>query len=193
MVNIGRLTRSWEVLKVELSSRALLRIGLQVLGVITIINGLCNVIAFGGILPSSEGMMPLAAQVFNIMIPVVTLAAGIFLLVGTKKLAAYLYPDDEEKLDSAKSIFNLSMKILGMVLVVRALPDAVQIISHIIYMKSLSPAISSEVQQQFIFTRLASTLLYSAFGWYLVRGGRFLERIAFSDLHGEDHNDNKKV
>ena len=117
---------------------------------------------------------------------------GIFLLVGTKRLAAYLYPDDEEKLDSAKSIFNLAMKILGIVLVVRALPDAVQIISHIIYMKSLSPAISSEVHQQFIFTRLASTLLYFALGWYLVKGGQFLQRIAFSDLHGKNLNDNKE-
>ena len=177
----------------ELSSRTLLRIGLQVVGVITIINGLCNLIAFGGIIPPSEGMMPLAAKITNVMVPVVTLAVGIFLLVGTKRLAEYLYPDEEEKLNSARAVFNLAMKILGMVLIVRYLPDAVQIISHIIYMKSLSPAISSDIQQQFVYTHLGSTVLYFAFGWYLVRGGKFLERIAFSNIHVEDNKANNEI
>lgn len=164
----------------ELSSRVLLRIGLQVVGVITIINGICQTIAIGGIIPFSEDMMPPAAQIMNILMPLVIVAAGIFLLVGTKKLAEHLYPDDEETLDSARAIFNLAMKILGMVLIVQALPDTVQIISNIIYLKSVSPAIFTDLQQEFIYTRLLSTLLYLIFGFYLVKGGRLLERIAIS-------------
>ncbi len=167
----------------ELSSRVLLRIGLQVVGVITIINGICHTIAIGGIAPFSEGMMPLAVQIVNIIIPLVTLAAGIFLLVGTKNMVQYLYPDDAEKLDSARAIFNLAMKILGMVLIIKALPDAVQLLANIIYLKNISPAINSDLQQEFIYTRLISTLLYFVFGCYLVRGGQFLDRIAFSDIH----------
>jgi len=167
----------------ELSSRVLLRMGLQIVGVITIINGICHTIAIGGIVPFSDGMMSPAVQIINIIIPLVTLAAGIFLLVGTRKMVQYLYPDDAEKLDSARDVFNLAMKILGMVLIVKALPDAVQLLANIIYLKNISPAINSDFQQEFVYTRLISTLLYIAFGWYLVRGGQFLDRIAFSDIH----------
>lgn len=163
----------------ELSSRVLLRISLQVVGVITLIDGICHAIGVGGIVPFSRDMMPLAAMITSILIPLVSVAAGIFLLVGTRKLIANLYPDEEEKPDSARAIFNLAMKVLGMVLIVKALPDAVQLLSNIIYIKSINPVFNTDSQQQFIYTRLLSTLLYFIFGWYLVRGGKFLERLAF--------------
>jgi hypothetical protein len=46
--------------------------------------------------------------VVSILIPLFTLAAGIFLVIGAKSLTEKLYPDEEEKLDSSQGIFSLS-------------------------------------------------------------------------------------
>jgi len=165
---------------VEISSRVLLRIGLQIVGVITIITGICQSIATWGNIPSSRGMLPMGVTVVSILIPLVTLAAGLFLVIGTKSLTEKLYPDEEEKLDSSQDIFSLAMKITGMVLLVKALPDAVQILSNLIYIKASSPVWNNSVQFQFIYTELVSTLLYFVFGWYLLRGGQLFVRLAFS-------------
>lgn len=163
---------------VEISSRILLHIGLQIVGVVTIIDGVCRALATWGTLPSSQGMMPIGMKVVSILIPLFVLAAGIYLVVGTKSLTDKLYPDDEI-IDSKKDIFSLSMKITGMVLLVKALPDAVQIISSLIYIKAASPVMDNAVQLEFIYTKLASTLLYFIFGWYLIKGGQLFVRLAF--------------
>lgn len=163
----------------EISSRALLRIGLQIVGVITIITGICNAVATWGNLPYSQGMLPLGIKLVSILIPLVILAAGIFLIIGTKSLTEKLYPDEEEKIASSRDIFILSMKITGMVLLVKALPDAVQILSNVIYIKAASPVMNNAVQLEFIYTRLVSTLLYFIFGWYLLKGGQLFVRLAF--------------
>ena len=164
---------------VEISSRVLLRIGLQIVGVITIITGICRTIATWGNLPYSQGMMPTGIMVVSILIPVFIVAAGIFLVIGTKSLAEKLYPNEGEKLDSSQDIFSLSMKITGMVLLVQALPDAVQILSSLIYIKASSPVMNNSVQFQFIYTELVSTLLYFVFGWYLLKGGQLFVSLAF--------------
>ena len=164
----------------EISSRVLLRIGLQIVGVITIITGSCQSIATWGNLPSSQGMLPMGIMAVSILIPLFTLAAGIFLVIGTKSLTEKLYPDEEEKLDSSQDIFSLAMKITGMVLLVKALPDAAQILSSLIYIKASSPVMNNSLQFQFIYTELVSTLLYFVFGWYLLKGGQLFVRLAFS-------------
>jgi hypothetical protein len=172
---------------VDISSRTLLRIGLQIVGVITIINGVCSAIVYCGSIPSSEGMVPIWAKVVSILVPLVIVAAGIFLLIGTKSLTDKLYPNDE-KIDSSRNIFRLAMKITGMVLIVKSLPDAVQIISNVIYIKATSPVISTTVQYNFIYTKLASTLLYFIFGWYLIKGGQFFVRLAFHQARDKEND-----
>ncbi len=163
----------------EISSRVLLRTGLQIVGVVTIITGICHAIAIWSSLPYSEEMMPMGILVVSISIPLFTLAAGIFLVIGTKSLTEKLYPDEEEKPDSSEDIFSLAMKITGMVLIVQALPDAVQILSSLIYIKASSPVMNNSVQFQYIYTELVSTLLYFVFGWYLLKGGPLFVRLAF--------------
>ena len=163
----------------EISSRALLRIALQIIGVITIISGIRQSIVYWGSIPYSQGMTPTGIMALSIVIPLFVLAAGIFLVMGTKSLTEKLYPDDEEKLDSSQDIFSLAMKIIGMVLLVQAIPDAVQILSTIVYIKASSPVLNNSLQLQYIYTNIVSTLLYFGFGWYLLRGGELFARLAF--------------
>lgn len=163
-----------------LSSRVLFRTSIQITGILTIIKGISNAIALVGTVPTSREMIPLALQISSVLIPVFIIAAGVFLLVGSKNMVKKLYPDENEKPDSGEAIFRLAMKILGAVLIVEALPDAVQILSNLIYIKSISPVINTDVNQ-FIYTRLLSTILSFIIGWYLIKGGQLLVRMAFSD------------
>lgn len=168
----------------EIPSRVLLRTGLQIVGVITIITGICQTIATWGSLPFSQDMQSIGVMVICILIPLFTLAAGVYLVIGTKSLTEKLYPDEEEKLDTCQDIFSLAMKITGMVLIVRALPEAVHILSNLIYVKATSPVMNNSVQYQYIYTNLTSTLLYFILGWYLLQGGQLFVRLAFP--HADD-------
>ncbi len=47
----------------EISSRVLLRTGLQIVGIVTIITGICHAIAIWSSLPYSEEMMPMGILV----------------------------------------------------------------------------------------------------------------------------------
>lgn len=169
-----------------LSSRVILRTGLQVVGVVTIINGFQQAIAASGIILANQESTDLGIQISTILVPLVIIAVGIFLTIASNALVAKLYPDSAVVPDSGEALFVLAMKILGAVLVVQALPEAVRLLSDLIYIKSVSPVWNTDVQSQFIFTHLLSTLLYFILGFYLLSGARLLVRWAFPDAGGND-------
>lgn len=163
----------------NLSSRNFFQTGLQIAGVILSITGFCNLIGIiGGFLISDSGI-PLIAMLTSVAAPLVCLAAGIFLLAGSQNLIHSCYPDEEEKLDSERAVFNLAIKIIGVIFFVKALPDAVKIVSNLIYIKATNPVFSTDFQHEYIYTNLFSTLIYLLFGWYMVSSGKILERLAF--------------
>ncbi|MEN6328619.1 MAG: hypothetical protein ABFD18_20725 [Syntrophomonas sp.] len=165
-----------------LSSRVILRTGLQVVGVVTLIKGVAYaIVAWGGI-ESSQGLSQ-RLQIMNALVPLFLIVAGVFLVIGSKSMVEKLCPDNEEKPESGEAIFSLAMKILGAVLIVQALPDAVQVLSNLIYIKSVGLVWDTDVQRQFIYTRFLSTFLYFIFGWYLLKGGQLLIRMAFPDIN----------
>lgn len=169
-----------------LSSRVILRTGLQVVGVVTIINGFQQAIAALGVILANRESIELSVQISTVLVPLVIIAVGIFLTIASNALVAKLYPDSAVVPDSGEALFVLAMKILGAVLVVQALPEAVQLLSNLIYIRSLNPVWNTDVQSQFIFTHLLSTLLYFIIGFYLLRGARLLVSLAFP----ENTNDN---
>lgn len=158
-----------------LSSRVLLHTGLQVVGVVTIIMGIAGLIGVAGIVTSQE-MMAKGLQFAAVLSPAFVLAAGVYLTIGSKGLVQKLCPDSEEKPGSGEALFILAMKVLGAVLVVKALPDAVQVLSNLMYIKSLGPAWS---YSQFIYTNGLSTLLKFIIGLYLLKDGKLLVYLAF--------------
>lgn len=171
-----------------LSSRVLLRTGLQVVGLVTFIKGITYAIASGGGIVSNQGIA-LRLEILSALLPVFLMAAGLFLIIGSQPIVEKLYPDSEEKPDSGEALFCLAMKILGAVLIVQALPDAVQVLSNLIYIKSVGLVWNTDAQQQFIYTRCLSTLLYFVFGWYLLKDGQFLVLMAFPETAKVDANE----
>ena len=160
--------------------------GLQIVGLVTIIKGIVNLIAVCGTILANQEMMLLGLHVSAALAPTLMVAAGVFLIIGSKGWVEKLYPDNEEKPESGEALFILAMKVLGAVLIVQALPDAVQILSNLVYLQSVSPIWNTDVQKQFVFTHLLSTLLYFIFGWYLLKGGHFLIRMAFKDTKDDE-------
>ena len=87
-----------------LSSRVLLRTGLQVVGVIAIVMGVAGLISVVGVVISEE-MQPLVLRFGAILAPVFILAAGVYLTIGSKGLVEKLCPDSEEKPESGETLF----------------------------------------------------------------------------------------
>lgn len=153
--------------------------GLKVLGVVTIVNGLVQAIVTWGSLPSTQNEIPRWMLASSAAVPLVVLGAGLYLVLGTRGLVDRVYQDEEERQDSAAVIFMVAMKVLGTVLIVEALPDAIQIISSFIYIHGVSPVWDSSMQSQFIYQHFLSVLVKFALGCYLLLGGKWLQNVAF--------------
>lgn len=160
-----------------MSPRVLLRTSLQVVGVVAIIRGITMLIGMVGVVAGPE-MMPWVMRIAAILSPVVMLAAGVYLTIGSKGLVEILCPDSEEKPKSGETLFVLAMKVTGAVLIVTALPDLIQAISSFIYIKSLGPAWT---QGQIAYVQGLSALVKLIIGWYLLRDGRLLVDLAFRE------------
>ena len=158
-----------------LTSRVLLRTGLQVVGVVAIIRGITMLIGMVGVVAGPE-MLPWITQIAAILSPTVILAAGVYLIIGSKGLVEKLCPDSEEEPESGQALFVLAMKVTGAVFIVMALPDLVQAISNFIYIKSYGPAWT---EGQIAYVQGLSTLVKLIIGWYLLRDGRLLVDLAF--------------
>jgi len=146
-----------------------------VVGVVAIIRGITMLIGMVGVVAGPE-MLPWITQIAAILSPTVILAAGVYLIIGSKGLVEKLCPDSEEKPESDEALFVLVMKVLGAVLIVMALPDLVQTISSFIYIKSLGPVWS---QSQIVYDQGLSALVKLIIGWYLLTDGKLLVDLAF--------------
>lgn len=161
-------------------------VGLKVLGVVTIIIGLIQMIVQWGSLPAARGPGAFWMVVTCIVIPFIYLAVGLYLLLGTRGLAERLWPDGENDQDWVQVVFQLAMKIVGVVLVVRALPDLVRIIGNTLYVYSAGPVWDTSWQRREIYQTLLPSLLRLLLGWYLLFKGAWLQKVAFPE---SDHID----
>jgi len=121
--------------------------------------------------------------------PLALLIIGLFMLRYANRLTESLWKTDEPESEAQPnaSLFQLAVKITGLILIVFALPQAVQILGNILYIKSISGAISTVTQNQFVFNNLLSALVSLLFGSYLLCGGRLFYRMAFP---GREESDN---
>lgn len=133
------------------------------------------------------GLIPLVAvsneftarwEVWQILLafisPLVLLIIGMYLLKYADRLADFLWKTDlEEETQARESLFKLAVKITGLVLIVFALPEMVQILGNGLYIKSVSGAVSTVAQNEFIFNKLLANLVSLLLGLYLLCSGRF--------------------
>lgn len=161
--------------------------GARIIGILTIIKGIQVIIMtipglfvmFGQNSPEWAAVQ----QLITLVYPLALILIGFYLLAGVPELIKKLYPEgDVPVLESSRTVFELAMKITGMVLVVYALPELLNIFSNALYIGHYQRlGINSSAQQMIIAERLLATLVSLLLGFYLLYSGRFFERLAFKE------------
>lgn len=162
----------------NISARNLFKVALQVLGVILFIKGVYMAIIYTESLIFTKPA-PLYMQLTTVFMAIVPPIVGLFLLFKADPLVVKVYKTNEELIDSGPDLFRLAMKITGMVLIVNALPDAIQVISSMLYIQQVGPAMSIAEPMRNLAFKLVGTLLYFIMGSYLLVNGDLLIKLAF--------------
>ena len=170
-----------------MTKRDVMSIALKILGVVAIMNavGLMPNIGFAiGMLlqPPMEGQELYIAKwqfVISLMWPISTLILGLILVKWGGKFANKLIKDDRKveisvNVEWEKHIFLVALKIIGVVLIVRGIPEFIKALGDLIrrinlYFFSISHQIGV----------LASSLALFILGFYLLTGGNAFIKLAF--------------
>lgn len=180
----------------KLTASDLFAAGARIIGILAIIKGINLLIMT---VPTAFGLYgqyypdwAVAQQIIPLIYPLVLLLTGIYLLTGIGGLVKKFYPNAEElALESARSVFKLAMKITGMVLIVFAVPELLRLLSNALYMGYYQRfGIDVSGQQQIVIEGTLATIVSLLFGFYLLYGGRFFERLAFKDGNNEQDASN---
>jgi len=111
--------------------------------------------------------------------PVVMLIIAAVLMKNIESIAEKAYPVETEDDINEVGVFNLAMKITGLVFMVWAIPELVQIISKLCYISYLAPSIYHQEQTMYVADHLPRSLLFLLLGWYLLISGRLFTKMAF--------------
>lgn len=117
--------------------------------------------------------------------PLVLLLMGIYLLKQAEWLTERLWGAKQEQSEPETTppqvLFHLALKVLGLVLIVMALPVAFRVLGNALYINSVSGAISTVYQTEFIYREVLATLVNLLLGFYLLCSGRFFARLAYPE------------
>lgn len=163
-----------------------LSLGFKILGVVTLVNGLVQAVVQWGSLTSIQGPGSFWMIVSCIAMPLVIIGAGLYLLLGTKGLTDRAWLDNQKELDWTLAIFMVAIKVVGIFLIVEALPEIVKCITEAIYIYNANGVWDTEVQSRFLYQYLLASLLRLVLGYYLLFKGEWLQRAAFARTGNED-------
>jgi hypothetical protein len=165
--------------------------GARIIGILTIIKGIQVIIMtvpslfvmFGQNSPEWAAVQ----QLITIVYPLALILIGFYLLAGIPERIKKFYPEgDVPAMESSRTVFKLAMKTTGMLLVVYALPELLNIFSNALYIGHYQRmAINTSAQQMIIVERTLATLVSLLLGYNLLNGGRFFERLAFKGSDDE--------
>lgn len=111
--------------------------------------------------------------------PVVMLIIAAVLMKKVDSIAEKVYPVETMEGINEVGIFNLAMKVIGLIFMVWAIPELVQIISKLCYISYLAPSIYHQEQTMYVADHLPRSLLFLLLGWYLLKDGRLFRKMAF--------------
>jgi hypothetical protein len=153
-----------------ISNRGVFEVSCKVLGLYFLIWGIAYLLpAFA---MTRDTIAYLIAQ------PVCFIASGLILLKRASSIAHLLITEDapielEESKDWSKSLYKLSLRIVGSVVLIRAIPGVIGAILQIILHSRFSGADTTSD-----WTGLVGNIVYFALGVYFVGGAKELVRIA---------------
>jgi len=162
--------------------KTVLGLAVRIIAVLLIVWSVRELVQLGGLFLSywgQEGNSQMGQFVPLILSSLVMLIIAVGLIKSAESIAEKVYPvETMEDIDEV-GIFNLAMKVIGLVFMVWAIPDAVQIICKFIFISYLAPAWSHQDQTMYIVDHLPMALLFLLLGWYLLKDGRLFSKMAF--------------
>jgi hypothetical protein len=154
-----------------ISNRGIFEVSCKVLGLICLIWGIASLSPVLFIVNRN-------AIAYLIPTPVCRIASGLILLKWASNIAHFLIHEDapvelEESKDWSKSLYKLSLRIVGSVALIRAIPGIVGMFLQIIFRSRFS-----DVDTTSTWLGLVWNIVYFALGVYFVGGAKELVRIA---------------
>ena len=170
----------------KITARDLFGAAARIVGILTIIKGIQVLIMT---IPTILGLYgqgvpdwALNQKLITIIYPLALFLIGFYLLAGINGLLDKLYPNaGEEALASSRGVFILAMRITGMVLIVYGIPELLEIISGLLYAGYYQRyGINAAAQIMLAAERSLAVVVSLLFGFYLLKGGRYFEKLAGS-------------
>lgn len=123
-----------------------------------------------------------AAVITTRLIPILYLTMGAYLIRGGKKLLRFAYPEGAEFTDKTKEKLNLFLRFLGVFLVISYFPDLLRTISSYITYTNAPKYFDMFQEKKFSYVNAASSFWGVGCGFYLLKGGKFIEKIALQSI-----------
>lgn len=125
------------------------------------------------------------------LIPITYIAMGAYLIRGGERLLRFAYPEGAEYSDKIREKLNLFLRFLGIFLVISYFPDLLRTISSYIAYTHAPKYFDMFQERRFSYVHAASSLWGVGCGYYLLSGGKFIEKIALQSMTraAGSHND----
>lgn len=127
------------------------------------------------------------------LIPIIYIAMGINLIRGGKKLLRFAYPQGAEYSDKTREKLNLFLRFLGVFLVISYFPNLLHTISSFIAYTNAPKYFDMFQERNFSYVNAASSIWGVGCGFYLLKGGRFIEKFAFQSMATIAGNDTDRT
>jgi hypothetical protein len=177
-----------------LQLKGVLTVAVKVIGVLTIIwliPQLFQLVYSFFSMMNQPGMVPgdvVTGYRFSLLIqaviPLLLFVIGLYLLRDGDAVIRFAFKGETESGETEKSVsyqslFLLFTKMVGLVMIVYALPKFFQLVSKIIFITSVQSAVRLDEQITFIIQNAVSTFIYLIVGFYLLKSGKYFIRLAF--------------
>jgi len=116
------------------------------------------------------------------LVPIIYLGLGFYLLRGTETLLRFAYPKGADYSDKTREKLNLFLRFLGIFLIISYFPDLLRAISSFIAYTNAPKYLDMFQEKKFSYVNAASSIWGVGCGFYLLKGGRYIEKLALQSI-----------
>lgn len=174
-----------------MQSKDLLRVTIKTVGALTMVwavpqfiqfvHALLSIMNQPGVVPEDVVTGYRFSLLFQALIPILLFTLGLSMLRSGEFIIRFAFNNDRDEMGeqvSYPSLFFLFIKITGLVMVIYAVPDLIQIISDVIFNASVKSSVEFD-QASPLWSQAPSDLFYLLIGLYLLRSGKFIYNLAY--------------
>jgi len=173
-------------------------LGSKLFGIWCLFQGIVGLIAVIPTFMSPDKLGPEMNRIYIVtaivsrIIPVLFIVAGIYLLRAADRLYEFAYPGEGGQGTDLESKFVLFVKMLGIYLLVRYIPDLLRTASECFVYLNAPPYFEMFRERQFTYLNAASSIGGVLLGIYLLRSGKVFIRMGLKGIQGEPKKNNNQ-